>query len=204
MKVPVSVGNVFFSKKLIVIRDFVIYNPKHPHSDKPEAIRVKSIQVHSPYKNYLHDPMIIDEMTLKNVFVTIEYFNADQTESNWIFLNSRLDAPTKDKDKKKERVIKIKKLRINGLDIDQVFFNNTFKHYKLAENKKQDEIVINNINTEKGLPLQEITQAIIRKIMAKITLLKGIKTLLEIPEAIIKDIIKPFKKDEQQNSSSSS
>ena len=176
LKVPVSVGNIFFSNKLITIQDFVIYNPKQKHSDKAEAFRVKSIKIQAPYRNYFSDPIEINQVELNKVFVTIEYFNEEQSESNWVFLDKKLDAPASAKDEKKERAVQIKTLVINGVEINQVFLNNTSKHYYLKEGKKNNQIILHNINTDRGLPMQKITQAVIHKLLQQITIIKGINT----------------------------
>ena len=180
---PVSIKDVIWEKDSFTIDDIMIANPKPARL--PAAMRVKSVKVDAPYKQYFEDPILINQIHLDNVYVNIQIYNKDQTEGNWQTLMGNMAVDYKSP-LSIERSALIKKLILTNIQIDLILSDGKLHHLSPIERLEFD-----NISSDKGIPTQEISEIIVQKMMQSIFLKKGLKSIIEAPVDIIKGVI-PF------------
>jgi len=180
---PVSIRDVIWGKDSFMIDDIMIANPKSARL--PAAMRVKRIKVDAPYKQYLENPILINQIHLDSVYVNIQIYNKDQTEGNWQTLMGNMAVDHKSP-LSIERSALIKKLILTNIQIDLILSDGKLHHLSPIERLEFD-----NISSDKGMPTQEISEIIVQKMMQSIFLEKGLKSIIEAPVDIIKGVI-PF------------
>ncbi|QVL56384.1 MAG: hypothetical protein KFB95_04100 [Simkaniaceae bacterium] len=180
---PVSVKDVIWKKDSFTIDDIMIANPTPARL--PTAMRVKSIKVDAPYKQYFEDPILITQIHLDSVYINIQIYNKDQTEGNWQTLMGNMAVDHKSP-LSVERSALIKKLILTNIQIDLILSDGKLHHLSPIERLEFD-----NISSDKGIPTQEISEIIVQKMMQSIFLQKGLKSIIEAPVDIIKGVI-PF------------
>lgn len=180
---PVSIKDVIWKKDSFTIDDIMIANPKPARL--PAAMRVKSIKVDAPYKQYFEDPILINQIHLDSVYVNIQIYNKDQTEGNWQTLMGNMTVDHKSP-LSVERSALIKKLILTNIQIDLILSDGKLHHLSPIE-----RLEFENISSDKGIPTQEISEIIVQKMMQSIFLQKGLKSIIEAPVDIIKGVI-PF------------
>lgn len=180
---PVSIKDVIWKKDSFTIDDIMIANPTPARL--PTAMRVKSIKVDAPYKQYFEDPILINQIHLDSVYINIQIYNKDQTEGNWQTLMGNMAVDHKSP-LSVERSALIKKLILTNIQIDLILSDGKLHHLSPIERLEFD-----NISSDKGIPTQEISEIIVQKMMQSIFLQKGLKSIIEAPVDIIKGVI-PF------------
>lgn len=180
---PVSIQSIDWKKESFTIHDISIGNP--PKARFPTALRVQTIDVQAPYKQYFEDPILIDLIHLNNVYVNIQVYNKEQTEGNWQTLIANMSEDHKSP-LTVERHASIKKLVLTNIQIDLILSDG-----KLHKLSPIDRLEFDNIRSDKGIPTQEISEIIVQKMMNQIFLQKGLKAIIEAPVDVIKGVL-PF------------
>jgi len=180
---PVTIHAIDFYKESFTITEIQIGNPHK--AQLPTALKVQTVNVEAPYKNYIEDPILIDKIELNNVYVNIQIYNKDQTEGNWQTLMKNLSEDHRSP-LSVERITVIKKLILTNIQIDLILSDG--KYYRLSP---MERLEFNNIRSDKGIPTQEISEIIIQQMMQQIFLQKGLKAIIDAPVDIIKGVI-PF------------
>jgi hypothetical protein len=180
---PVSIKDIIWEKDSFTIDDIMIANPNG--AQLPVAMRVKSIKVDAPYKQYLENPILINQIHLDSVYVNIQIYNKEQTEGNWQTLMSNMAVDHKSP-LSIERPALIKKLILTNIQVDLILSDGKIHHLSPIE-----RLEFNDINSDKGIPTQEISEIIVQKMMQSIFFEKGLKSIIEAPVDIIKGVI-PF------------
>jgi hypothetical protein len=180
---PVSIKDVIWEKDSFTIDDIMIANPNGARL--PVAMRVKSIKVDAPYKQYFENPILINQIHLDSVYVNIQIYNKEQTEGNWQTLMSNMAVDHKSP-LSIERPALIKKLILTNIQVDLILSDGEIHHLSPIE-----RLEFNDINSDKGIPTQEISEIIVQKMMQSIFFEKGLKSIIEAPVDIIKGVI-PF------------
>lgn len=193
IQVPVTVESLDFEKDFFSILQLQVSNPKGARL--PTALKVETIDVKAPYKNYIENPIVIEEIHLDNLYLNIQIYDKDQTTGNWHTLLANIQEDHSHL-LSIEREALIKKLLLTNIRIDLILSDG--KLHELSPIKK---IEFDNVTTEKGIPIQEISEIIVQKMMHSIFLQKGLKTIIEAPVNIIKGIF-PFFGDASQKQES--
>ncbi|MDJ0652068.1 MAG: hypothetical protein QNJ27_03590 [Simkaniaceae bacterium] len=183
VKVPVTIKKVQFDTESFQIQELQIANPEGV--DPPTALKVETIKVDAPYRHYFKDPIIIDQIQLSHVYVNIQIYNEEQTEGNWHTIMHNMEQERSSLFSV-ERPARIKKLILTNIQIDLILSDGSVHHLSPI-----DRLEFDDIDSEKGIPIQEISEIIVHKMMGSILLKKGLKIILEIPVGIIKKVL-PF------------
>lgn len=180
---PITIRNIDFRKEAFTIEGFLIGNPKEARL--PVALKAETINVETPYKQYLWSPIIINKIHMDNLYVNIQIYNKDQTEGNWQTIIKNMD-----EDHKSifsiERETVIKKLTLTNIQVNLILSDG--KLHKLSPIARLE---FDNVTTEKGIPTQEISEIIAQKMIESLFFQQGIKAIIETPMKVIKGIF-PF------------
>ncbi|HSW72107.1 MAG TPA: hypothetical protein VLG44_01700 [Chlamydiales bacterium] len=179
--VQVSMLAVKLRPSYLVINNFKIANPRG--SLNPTAFSAKTVEADYKWNNLTGNPVIIDQITLNDVFLEVELYNAERTEHNWTRIAEKI---SKDKDRDKEVIIKA--LYINNLDAQVYGLTGQAKEF-LGENPSRhvDHLEFYNISSKEGFPTEELIQ----QIFGDVGFGDYLKGLLN-PAKILPKVINPF------------
>lgn len=182
-QVPITIKRVQFNRESFQIEELQMANPKGARL--PTALKIEKIEVDSPYRQYFEDPIRIDRVHVNNVYVNIQIYNKEQTEGNWHTIMHNMEEDH-NSPLSIERTAIIKKLILTNIQIDLILSDGGIHHLSPIERLEFD-----NVDSDKGIPIQEISEIIVQKMMNSIFLEKGLKAIIEAPVDIIKGIL-PF------------
>jgi len=180
---PVTIRHVDFKKEVFIISDLQIENPKG--AKLSTALKVKTITIQTPYKRYIKDPIVIEQIQVDDVYVNIQLYKKDQTEGNWQTIMKTMEKEHKSP-LSIERVTMIKKLILTNIKIDLILSDGS--RHTLSP---IDRLEFDNLHSDKGVPIQEISEIIIEQMMNSVFIIKGFKAIIETPIEIFKGIF-PF------------
>ena len=182
-QVPVTIKKVEFSKKSFTIHELQMSNSKEARL--PTALKVEMIKVNSPYRQYFEDPIFIDQILVSNVYVNIQIYDKEQTKGNWHTIMNNMEEEH-NSPLSVERPAIIKKLILTNIQIDLILSDGSIRHLSPI-----DRLEFDNLDSDKGIPIQEISEIIVQKMMNSIFLEKGLKAIIKAPVDIIKGVL-PF------------
>lgn len=181
LDVNVFIGNISVSTKKTNITRFKINNPIGSRTNT--AFSSKEISIQYQWNRLKADPSVIDQITLSDVFLGIEFYNLTGSQNNWTTILENVN-----QEKKKEREGKeviIKRLIITDLSV-QVRGKGLFESWKKV--KEIPRIEFRNISSRKGFPTQEL----IRKIFDEANIQKYLKEALQ-PQKWLDKVFSPLK-----------
>lgn len=179
--VQVSMLAVKLRPSYLVITNFKIANPRG--SWHPTAFSAKTVEADYQFKNVKGNPVIIDQITMNDVYLEVELYNADRSVNNWSKIADKIS-----RDKQRDKQFIIKALYINNLDAEVYGLTGQAKEL-LGENPSRhvDHLEFYNISSEEGFPTEELIQ----QIFGDVGIGDYLKGLLN-PVKIIPKVINPF------------
>ncbi|MES2198826.1 MAG: hypothetical protein V4489_01475 [Chlamydiota bacterium] len=190
LKVAVQIEDIHLSFRNITLDHFEIANI--PKATLPKAFSAEKISFDAPLTNYIKDAIVIDEISLDQVYLGLEFESPTNLKSNWATLMSPLSADKSSSGSKK--TVFIKTLTLTNIQVDLVYKNKKNEVKKLPV---IDKIVLTNINTEEGLPMNQIMNSVLGQMLKSVFLKENLKDavneLLQEPESTVDKLISPFK-----------
>ncbi|MCK4934984.1 MAG: hypothetical protein KAR79_05300 [Simkaniaceae bacterium] len=183
--VPVTIEALHFHKDQIKIDGLIITNPVRAKT--PIAMTVKTVTIDAPYNRYVHDPIVLDKVHLKKVFLNIEFYTKNQEEGNWVTImhDTSIDYVTPLRIK---RSLTIKKLLLTNINMDLFLAGSSKKTLTPIK-----ELSFTDITSEKGIPIHELTEIIVQNLINQVFVLRGLKAIIETPKIIIEGLFAPFR-----------
>jgi len=179
----VTICHIDFKSSSFTISDLQINNTKEARA--PIALKVKTITVQAPYKQYMQNPIVIEQICLDEVYIDIELYNEDQSAGNWQTILKNMQEkytisflP--------EKVAIIKKLILTNIRVDL-----TLSDGQLHRLDPIDRLEFDDLHSKKGIPFQEISDIITEQMINSIFIVKGLKAIVRTPIFIIKKLL-PF------------
>ena len=182
MGLPVSIESIDFAKNRLTIGKLSVKNP--PKARLPIAFEVEKIEVISPYSHYVKNPIKIEKIDLKNLYINVQIYNKEKTEGNWQTIMSRVDQDNKSP-LSFEREVTIKELLLTEIKVDLILPDGERHHLSPI-----DKIEFKNLTTEKGIPIHEISEIIVKKVIKFVFLSQVFKAITEIPVDLFKGIFR--------------
>ncbi len=190
LKVAVQIEDVHLSFSNITLDHLEIANI--PKSVLPKAFSAEKIAFDAPLINYVKDAIVIDEISLDQVYLGLEFASPTNLQSNWSTIMAPLSAEKPSSETQKK--VLIKTLILTNIQVEIVYKN------KKGEIKKLpliDKIVLTNINTEEGLPMNQIMNSVLGQMLKSVFLKENLKDaidgLLQEPESAVDKLLTPFK-----------
>ena len=169
MQVPVSIESIAFARDLITINNLVIQNPEG--SQTPNALTIKSIGIRTNLSKLLGNPVTISILHLDGLFVSIEFYNADNSAGNWITIADNIKrSHAYFFDVKRTTIIE----KLLGTNISIELALKGGQAHMLPHIGKLE---FDNVSTKKGIPSTELTRVLTQKIIDSIFILNGFNTL---------------------------
>jgi len=193
----VHINAIRFRQDEIHFDTIIIDSPEGGTIQK--ALKVEELIIKAPFTAYTKSPVIIPEVILNNIYLGIEFYNKERTKGNWVTIMSDIDEePQEKKEVKKPQTGGqyldekgdyglIKDLDMNTLNIELKLHNES--PVKLSTIKN---VHFKDVRTDNGQIGKELTQIIIQKMMYSVFIMKGIKTVINLPKDVIETVIWPF------------
>ncbi len=191
LKVGVDIGDIDIGLNEIDVDKFQIDNPKG--SVLSRALSAKTIEILCPLKNYFHKHVVIDTVTINDVYLGFEFDSAMGKEGNWTrIMGNWMRSPKSAR--KSRRTAVIKRLVLNNIHCDLVYRDEGSKVQTLHE---IGQIVLEDVSSQGGLPIHQIMGTVLGDMLSKIFREHHIKDMLEDlievpPKGIIEILEAPF------------
>ena len=122
--------------------------------------------------------LLFNRILIEKIYLGIEFYNQNRTRGNWVTLMNCLG--TDDHDSKEGNYSIIRELILRDLQIELLLAGSRPNYLSPV-----NEIRLTNIRSDDGRIAQELTKIIIQKMMEQVFILKGIKTILDLPGNVL-------------------
>ncbi len=173
IKTAVKIESIFLSLDAIRVRDLKIDNP--PESEFPKALTVKKITLDALLTNYLSKKIVIDEITLDEIYLSLEFNSAQGTSGNWSSLMNNIQSSRSHTPNPQYSSLAIKKLNLKDIQV-VVFYKDTKTTRTIPLIKM---ITLTDINSENGFPIDQIMQSVLGQMLTSIFVQENMKNMLE-------------------------
>lgn len=178
----VSLDRVHFHKDGFTLKNLTINSP--PGYSLKRALKVEKIKITTPYVNYLKKPIVIKDIQLQRIYLGIQFKDKARTEGNWLTL-------LKDSHNDSSSISG----RSNSARIGSLLLKDIYVEIALAgESPRSVQIpylAFENITTDDGKVVEELTQVIMHQLMKELFLQKSIRAVFDLPGNVFKSIF-PF------------
>jgi hypothetical protein len=178
LHVPVSISSLEIGKSSAKISRLWIGN--FPSSQTTTSFTSETLRVDAKWDQIFGNPVTIDHIDIDNIFVGIEFYDANGDDNNW----GRMLHENGSK-KKNPRDYLIRTLTLRNLTVELTQANGKVKRYPTI---KQMEFY--NISSATGFPVEEIEKAIfemmMKDIFKKLQLDQLFKTINPLPIPFLK------------------
>lgn len=191
--VPVSVSSVILGPAEIGVKRIVISNV--PGDRLPTAFSASSIAVDAPLTHYFKEIVEIEELTIDDVYLGLEFDSIKGTKGNWTTIMEHMSSPTAPSEEKNDKVVIIKRLILTNINVDVVYKDQNNKLIKL---KTIDRMELTDIRSDKGLPTEQIMKSVLgqtlKSIFVKENLNNMIDQFLQSPSGTLQNMLSPLQK----------
>ncbi len=194
LKVPVQVGDIDLSFKVIEVQKLEIENPQG--YKLPIAFAADTITVRAPLTEYLRDQVEIEEIEINNVYLGFEFESATSTQGNWTDIIKRAQEraegmPAKAGEKKKS--VLIRRIILNHIQTDLLYRHQggKVKHLPVIQH-----IELVDISSEGGSALDQIMNSALGAMLKQVFIEQNLKDVFNQffdPNNTLKNALKPLK-----------
>lgn len=193
LKVPVSIESMSFSFDSITVKKLDVANL--PNSRLQTALSVNKICSKANLLNYLDNTIRIEQITLDDIYLGLEFDSAKGTQGNWTVLMGNLEATTASAPKENTKSVIIKELVLTNIQVD-VFYRASGGDVKRL--KPIPRIVLYNINSSQGFPTDQIMQSVLGQMLKSVFVDENLKNMfeglfLDQPKNAIDSVLQPLK-----------
>jgi uncharacterized protein involved in outer membrane biogenesis len=178
--VSVTIGDIQVSPSTVRVDTIHVGNPPE-YTKTPRALSVKEIGVDVPLTHFFHDNIVIEKMTMDDIYVGLEFDSPKSKNGNWTTIMNNMNKSTNDEKDKAEKTGKstsvlIKKLIITDLKIELAYKTGGKENRML---RPIDRIELTNISSEGGLPTSQIMNIVMKETLRNIFSKEGLQNMLE-------------------------
>ncbi len=175
-KVPVSIEDISIGFSSIEIDDLVVANV--PDGKLPKALSVDQIRAEAPITTYLGDDIVIEEISLDDIYLGLEFESPSSAKGNWTELMKNLETTTEPADpnkQTKDSSLLIKRLVLRNIQVD-VYYKSNDTTRKL---KPIEEIVLTDISSEHGFPTDQVMNSVLGQMLKSVFIKENLNNMLD-------------------------
>ncbi len=191
MKVSVEIGNMGLKSNTIEVDRFEIGNPSG--SILPKAFSLETMSINAPFSTYFQQDVVIDSITMDDIYLGLEFKSISGTEGNWTTIMSNYKQGAAHDTSNKH--VLIKKLIITNITVDLVFETGTNQKIKRLQTIPRMEFT--DVTSSGGIPTDQIVQSVLGQMLKSVFVQENLKnmldTILDIPDTPWNNVIKPLK-----------
>ncbi|MCB1106836.1 MAG: AsmA family protein [Chlamydiia bacterium] len=178
--VSVSIGDIKLNPSMLHVDTIRVGNPPE-YQKTPRALSVSALTANVPLTRFFDDNIVIDEMTMDDVYVGLEFDSPKSKNGNWTTIMNNISRSAdseKEKAKKSGKTTKvlIKRLVITDLQIELAYKTGGKANRKL---RPIDRIELTNISSEGGIPTSQIMNIVMQETLRSIFSREGLQNMLE-------------------------
>ena len=174
MGVDVSINHIGFGTKSTTVKGLLIGNPRG--TKLPTALKVKEIDADVPVSEFLKDDIVIDNLTLNDIYISLVFEKKGSGNGNWTIIASNMEKNTqKSSSKDSDTHVLIRRLLCTNIKIDLLYQNEG----KVEKLRPIDKIELRNISSSGGIPTSQIMGLIIDQMLREIFSVRGITNMLK-------------------------
>ena len=170
-QVSVSISDFIIRPSTLTINNLQISNP--PKSILRKAFDAEKIELYSPIGEYFHDQIVIDNMTVDNVYLGLEFESPKNPRRNWSTILQNIK-PLEERNQNKS--ILVKKLIFTDLQVELVYREGSQNIRKI---KPIDRLELTNISSKGGVPTDQIMHIILSEMLRSILSVEGLQNIIE-------------------------
>lgn len=176
----VTLDRVNFHKNSFTLHNLTIMSP--PGYALKRALYVEKIKITTPYVNYLKKPIVLRDIHFQNIYLGIQFLNPERTEGNWISLlqNSKEDSASLSGHSNSAR---IHKLLLEDINVELALAGEPPRRVPTIP-----YLAFENVSTDDGKIVQELTQAIMHQLMKELFLQKSMRAVIDLPGNVFKSL----------------
>lgn len=177
MDVHVKISNIGLTLNDISVNGLKIDNL--PGSILPTAFSSKTIDLHAPISNYLHDHIVIDEIDVDDIYLGLEFNSPSGTTGNWTQIMGNLqrsqDKASNSSSKISKRTVFIKKIVLTNLNVDVVYKTDK----KVKRLPTIDRMELTDISSEGGFPSDQIMNSVLGQMLKSVFVKENMNNMLQ-------------------------
>jgi uncharacterized protein involved in outer membrane biogenesis len=191
LQVPVEIGDMNFSMNSIKIENLEIGNPRGFKLE--HAFTTQEIDINAPIMGYLKKDIVIDEITLSNVYIGLEFESPKGTNGNWTAIMTNAEAAQEKSSKtSSDKTVLIKRLVLNNTNADLLYQSDG----KVRHLPTIPQIVLVNISSKGGDLTDQLMNSALGQMLKEIFIQENLKNLFDQlfqPQNVIKNALGPLK-----------
>lgn len=173
LKVVVEIGDIDLSLRSIDIEKLEIGNPRG--YALPRAFAVDRIGIEAPLTRYIHNDIVIDEITLDNVYLGLEFDSPKGAEGNWTTIMHNAKAAQSSSGKGNKTVL-IHRIVLNNIQTDLLYRNQGGKVRRLPVIKRME---LNEISSEGGGLSDQLMNSALGEMIKQVFIQQNLKDILD-------------------------
>ena len=192
MKVTVQIDDIDLTPGSIEVDNLVIDNV--PKSILHKAFSSQKITISAPLLRYLDKHIVIDEITIDNDYLGLEFDSPSSKSGNWTQITNNMKSTASSE--KSDRTVLIKTLVITNLDVDLVY--KTGSDGAIKHLPRIDRMEFHNISSEGGLPMDQLMNSVLGQMLKEVFVKQNLYNMLDALQQSqkgtgIDQYIEPFK-----------
>ncbi|QVL57058.1 MAG: AsmA family protein [Simkaniaceae bacterium] len=178
--VSVTISDIRASLDTLKVDGIRVGNPSG-YSKTPRALSVDDMKVSVPLTRFFDKNIVIDEMTMDDVYIGLEFDSPNSKKGNWTTIMNNMSQSSKEESEKAKAkgettTVLIKRLVITDLQIELAYTTGGKANKKL---RPIDRIELTNISSEGGIPTAQIMNIVMQETLRNIFSKEGLQNMLE-------------------------
>ena len=188
-QVSVTMQDLSLSFHHVDIEQFAIANL--PNQKLRTALQIQHSHVTAPLTEYTKEHIVIEEISLDNVYLGLEFDSAKSTKGNWSVLMQHLENSTS---ATHDKTVLIRKLIITNLTVEVAYLGKDGSRKTLPV---IDRLELFDIQNDQGIPTEQILHSILGQMLKSVFIKENLKnmldTILKVPNKSLDTLLSPLK-----------
>lgn len=191
LKVDVDIRDIHFGWNQFTIDQFEIGNPKGFSLSK--AFAVEEISIEAPLPAYLKEDIVIESITLDNVYIGLEFDSPKSAKGNWTALMANAKQAQDESSHESQKTVFIKTITLNNISTDLLYRSAG----KVRHLPKIPQIVLRNVSSKGGNLSDQLMHTALGQMIKEIFIKENLKDVMDqifnLPGNSVKDVLGPIK-----------
>lgn len=188
LQVTVLVGDMRLGLNKISIDKLQVSNPPQ-YRLLSNAFTCDEIVVNAPLTGYLKKDLVIDEIDMNNVYIGFDFDSIKGASGNWTQIMKNLQKENKKVPKSaSDRTVLIRRLVLNNIQAEVAYEDGG----KVRRLPVIPQIVLTNISSKGGFPMDQITNSVLGKMLQSIFEQENVKNMLQNIFQTPSKLLSPF------------
>ncbi len=179
-QVAVTISDIGVASSSLSVDGIRVGNPQG-YDKTPRALSVAELDVSVPLTRFFDNNIVIDEMTMDDVYIGLEFDSPRSRKGNWTTIMNNISKSAEEEKKeaeaKKETTsVLIRRLVITDLQIELAYTTGGRANRKLRPIKRLE---LTNISSEGGIPTSQIMNIVMQETLRNIFSKEGLQNMLE-------------------------